>query len=207
MILTRDVMAVRAWFPASLAAYEMQSFRCWGRSPHGPPADPRAKLLMASLTNSIDIWRGTISSPGVEKGLRSLGVSGCFVFKASSDRMLGASISSAEEAMRTAPRMLPSLIFEDLRFGRALPFFFLLNFWAMYAPSKLVKSSFWQKLSICLFTSVAKEVSFCCPVDGGAFKQIWASKEVAANYRHQKSLICLYFTNFIIQVALSYIFM
>ena len=77
--------------------------------------------------------------------------------------------------MRTAPRMLPSSIFEDLRFGRVLPSFFLLNFRAMWAPTKLVKSSFWQTLPICLFTSVAREV-FCCPARGVAFKQILGIK-------------------------------
>ena len=168
-------MAVRALFPASLAARETQSFRCWGHSPHGPPADPGAKLLMASLPYSIDIWRGSISSPGVERGLLSLGIFGYFVFKASSDRMSGGSISSAKEAMRTFPRMLPSSISEDIGFGRALPFFFLLIFRTMGAPSKFVKSSFWQKLPIRLMTSVAREV-FCCPARGGAFKQILGVK-------------------------------
>ena len=132
---------------------------------------------MASLTNSINVWRGSKSSPGFEKGLQSLGASGCFVFRTSSDRMLGGSTSSAEETMRTTPRMLPSSICEDMRFGRAFPFFFLLNFRAMSAPSKLVKSSFWQKLPICLFTGVEREVFFCCPARDGAFKQILGIKK------------------------------
>ena len=55
MTLTRDVMVDRALFPPSLAARKMQSFRCWGRSPDGPLADPSAKLLMATLTISTDI--------------------------------------------------------------------------------------------------------------------------------------------------------
>ena len=152
-------MAVRALFPASLAKFNLLD--TGAPSPDEQPADPGAKLLMVSLTNSIDIWRWSLSSPGFEKGLRSLGDSGCFVFKTSSDRLFGGSISSVEEAMRIASRMLPSSIFEDMRSGRALPFFFLLNFRAMSAPSKLVKSSFRQKLPICLLTSVAREVFFC----------------------------------------------
>ena len=84
--------------------------------------------------------------------------------------------TTAEEAIETAPRMLPSSVFEDLRFGRALPFFFLLNFRSMWAATKLVKSSFWQKLPISLFTSVAREVFFFCPARDWAFKQILGNK-------------------------------
>ena len=46
----------------------------------------------------------------------------------------------------------------------------------MWAPSKIVKSSFWQKLPICLFISVAREVFFCCRARGGAFRQILGIK-------------------------------
>ena len=170
-------MAVRALFPASLPAREMQSFRYWGRSPDRPPV---AKLLMAFLTYLIDIWRGSISSPGVEKGLRSLGASGCLVFKTSSDRRLGGSISSAEEAMRAAPRMLPSSIFEDMRSGRALASFSCKTFGLCEHPvslsnlfgrrCRLVCLQGWQEKSSAVRTWRGFQADF--------------GHQIAANYRH-----------------------
>ena len=128
VMFTNDVRAMSALFPASFAALEMQSLRCWGRRPEGPPADPGAKLPIASLTISTDICRGSASTVAAGHGLRSNGALGCLDFSFFKEFRLGGSISSADEAMRTAPRISPSFIFDDIKSDLVEDFFFLVTF-------------------------------------------------------------------------------
>jgi hypothetical protein len=92
-------------YPPGLNA---RSFKCCGLRPSLPPADPGAKLLMASRTRSQETTRGVTVKGG--DGLRSSGWNGCLDVKLSIVEV-DKEARDSEDARERAPRLAsPSCI-------------------------------------------------------------------------------------------------
>ena len=67
--LVKDVRAVRRSWPPMFADGPIKSLRCWGLKPHGPPAEPLGKDLIADRTASPVTAIGSVVGLGVEEEL------------------------------------------------------------------------------------------------------------------------------------------
>ena len=82
-----------------------RSFRCWGRRPSGPPADPCGKDMMASKPVCGVACRGAVEVVGVAR--RSSGVGGCKDRRLVSVACVAGARVSRELSSRIAPFSVP----------------------------------------------------------------------------------------------------
>ena len=88
-----------------------KSFRCWGRKPSGPPADPAGKDQMADRTCEEDTsWGVGLGSGGVEPAERGWR-GGCFSLSLLRVEASTGAKDSSELTIFTAPRKFPSSSF------------------------------------------------------------------------------------------------
>ena len=104
-----------------LASSDSMSFRCWGLSPSGPPAEPVRKDWIAHATSSAATMMVCCGCNSGTDGMELSGCGGecfsCRAWKVAS--FMGTSVSS-ELASLTAPLKSPSSSFADTRAARYL---------------------------------------------------------------------------------------
>ena len=114
----------------SIPMSPIKSFRCYGRNPSGPPADPAGNVRMASRVDaSVEcsaVWLGRAG------GLMSAGVGGCRSCSLPRFIALAVAIVSDEQKSRMAPFTSPSSNFAAARFAIvSLSSKFLREDWAL----------------------------------------------------------------------------
>ena len=109
---TREEKAAKAEMSVEFSSPDLvRSFRCCGRRPSGPPADPAGKEMTAFITSASDTTMGG-GEVGVGGMLHPSGGDGCLSSKADKVAALEGAIVQAK---RIAPLKSPSSSLDETR--------------------------------------------------------------------------------------------
>jgi hypothetical protein len=106
--------------PASPTDPFVKSFRCCGRRPSGPPADPRTKDWTAARMSVSSKHRVESLDDGGGIDESDVKRTGCLIRKASAVTSSNGAITSSLTARRMAPRVSPSWILLNTLAARSL---------------------------------------------------------------------------------------